>query len=199
MNQNDIRQSLRKKIRAQRNALTADEQLIASKSLITLLESLPQLQNATNIAIYLSNDSELDTSLFIQWCWNKGIKTYLPVIHPFCKGHLLFIHYHQDSKMFTNKYGILEPVLNVQNVLPLNQLDLIFTPLVAFDKTGARLGMGGGYYDRTLSPSKHTASNYKPYAIGLAHDCQLVDAIPTEDWDIPIPEIITPTKHFKFI
>ena len=76
---------------------------------------------------------------------------------------------------------------------------------VAFDKTGARLGMGGGFYDRTLSDwyqrsqqdlkaPKHT----KPYPIGLAHNFQLVDAIPTELWDIPLPEIITPSMHFKF-
>jgi len=101
--------------------------------------------------------------------------------------------------MVTNKYGILEPKLAVSEVLPVAQIDIIFTPLVAFDLTGARLGMGGGYYDRTLaSTSTNKLSPSKPYPIGLAHDCQLVDHIPNEEWDIPLPEIVTPTKHYQF-
>ena len=53
--------------------------------------------------------------------------------------------------MLKNKFGIWEPKLNVQNVLPLKELDILFTPLVAFDKQGNRLGMGGGFYDRTFT------------------------------------------------
>ena len=96
--------------------------------------------------------------------------------------------------MIKNHYGILEPKLEVRKVCPLDQLDVLFTPLVAFDNTGARLGMGGGFYDRTLA----NWQQHKIYPIGLAHDCQRVDKIPLEHWDIPLPEIITPTRNHQF-
>jgi 5-formyltetrahydrofolate cyclo-ligase len=199
------RKTLRTHIRQQRNLLTDKFQQASSLKLVNQLNSLPQVKSAKNIAIYLTNDSELNAHLFIEWCWKSNIQTYLPVIHPFSKGQLLFLHYHASSVMQKNRYGILEPKLNVTDVIPTAQLDIIFTPVVAFDDSGARLGMGGGYYDRTLSTwfantgRANKATMNKPYPIGLAHDCQLVDCIPTEPWDIPIPEIITPTQHFSFI
>ncbi len=195
----DNRQTLRKKNRLNRKNLSITFQQQASTQLVQQLANHQQLKQAKHIAIYLANDGEVDPMPFIHWCWQQQIKTYLPVIHPFSSGHLLFLHYHQTSEMVTNKYGILEPVLAVRDVLPVTQIDVIFTPLVAFDLTGARLGMGGGYYDRTLAKTPSNAlSQCKPYPIGLAHDCQLVDHIPNEDWDIPLPEIVTPTKHYQF-
>jgi len=195
------RKNLRADIRQQRNLLTAEFQKDAAQQLVSQLKNHPLVNSAENIAVYLANDSELDPQFLIQWCWQHNINTYLPVIHPFSKGQLLFLHYHQASKMQLNRYGILEPRLNVTDVLPTAQLDIIFTPLVAFTNTGERLGMGGGYYDRTLATwfaQKSRKNNAKPYPIGLAHDCQQVAQIPTEDWDIPLPEIITPTQHLLF-
>lgn len=191
------RKSIRQSIRAKRNALPSLFQQQASASLVSELTNIKKIREATKIAIYLTNDSELNTTPFIQWCWKNHIETYLPVIHPFCKGHLLFILYHQQTSMVENQYGILEPKLNVQNVIPPQNIDIIFTPLVAFDNQGSRLGMGGGYYDRTLAALNNFTVS--PHIIGLAHDCQQVEAVPTESWDIPIPEVITPSKHFKFI
>lgn len=207
------RTKLRAEIRQQRSLLTDEFQQHAAQSLVEQLTDHCILKTAKNIAIYLANDSELDPVLLITWCWQQNINTYLPVIHPFNKGQLLFLHYHKSSKMQLNRYGILEPKLNVNDVLPTSKLDVIFTPLVAFSKSGQRLGMGGGYYDRTLATwfaqtknaqqstkKSSTVKNIivKPYPIGLAHDCQRVDNIPTEHWDIPLPEIITPTQKIKF-
>ena len=155
------------------------------------------------IALYLANDGELDPLPFIQWCWQQSlaqaIEVYLPVIHPFSKGNLLFLKYTPCTNMVKNKYGINEPKLNVQTVCLASDLHFIFTPLVAFDQTGNRLGMGGGFYDRTLAAiAANVINSNQPAVIGLAHHCQLVDSLPVETWDIPLPKIITPKKTFIF-
>lgn len=195
------RDSLRNSIRQNRRALSPKQQAIASVELSAELSKVIKEYKAQNIAIYLSNDGELNTENFIKWCWAQNIKTYLPVIHPFSKGHLLFLQYHPNTAMKANQYGILEPKLNVLDIIPLQGLDIIFTPLVAFDETGNRIGMGGGFYDRTLAKwYQHLQHNVKtkPQPVGIAHDCQKVEHIPIETWDIPLPEIITPTQHYYF-
>ena len=190
----DMRIALRKTVRARRNALSLDEQKSASFKLVQQFSTHEKIRNAQQIALYLANDGELDLMPIIHWCWQHNKKVYMPVLHPFCKGHLLFLLYEENSIMVKNHYGIFEPKLDVTNVCPLNQLDVLCSPLVAFDKTGARLGMGGGFYDRTLANWRH----HNIFPIGLAHDCQLVDRIPTQHWDIPLPEIITPTNRYQF-
>ncbi len=191
------RQELRKLIRQQRNQLSSDIQYQSSQDLIRQFSSLPDLDNTHHIALYLSTDGELDTQPLIEWLWSQGKSVYLPVLHPFSAGHLLFLHYQNSTPMTHNKYGILEPRLNQTQVKPVRELDLICTPLVAFDSHGHRLGMGGGYYDRTLAHWFRTGEGATP--IGLAHDCQHVEQLPTEAWDIPLSTIVTPTCiwHWK--
>ena len=191
----NARSQLRKEIRQRRNALAVMEQSNAAIALTKRLSTHSQILQAKRIAIYLSNDGELSTANFIDWCWQNNKEVYLPVVHPFSKGNLLFLHYQEDTKLIGNRYGILEPKLDVTMVCPLDQLDIICTPLVAFDDSGARLGMGGGFYDRSLAQWQQN----KTYPLGLAHDCQLVDTVPVEGWDIPLPEIITPSKNYRFI
>ena len=94
----------------------------------------------------------------------------------------MFLRYQPDTKMIKNKFGIPEPQLNVQNIMPIDELDIVFTPLVAFDKQGNRLGMGGGFYDRTLQNWRQ--KSFLP--VGLAHRCQEVDNLPVESWDMPL-------------
>jgi 5-formyltetrahydrofolate cyclo-ligase len=191
----DTRSQLRKEVRQRRNALSVAQQHNAAIALTERLSSHVKIQQAKRIAIYLSSDGELSTADFIDWCWLNNKNVYLPVVHPFSQGNLLFLHYQQDTPLVNNIYGILEPKLDVTKVCPLAQLDIICTPLVAFDETGARLGMGGGFYDRSLAHWQQT----KLYPLGLAHDCQCVDKVPVENWDIPLPEIITPNKNYHFI
>jgi 5-formyltetrahydrofolate cyclo-ligase len=189
---NMSRDNIRRHVRQERNSLSAQEQhqfaLIASRHLLAEV----QAQNAQHVAIYLTHDGELATQKLIEALWEEGIKTYLPILHPFSKGNLLFLHYHAESKMVFNQYGIAEPALSVQDIIPLYKLDIIVTPLVAFDESGNRMGMGGGYYDRTLCQ----VVNGKPLAVGFAHDCQQVSQLPVEYWDVPLPVIITPTRRF---
>ena len=188
---NTKRQALRQTLRAKRQSLSAIQQQDASAKLLENILANHILPDAGTCAFYLANDGELNPKPLIEYCWATKLKTSLPVLHPFTKGHLLFLQYTANSKMRNNQYGIDEPVCEVSGIVPLNQHRLIFTPLVGFDHNGNRLGMGGGYYDRTLSSLKQQSSIT---LIGLAHDCQQVEALPQENWDIPLNKIITPSR-----
>lgn len=190
------RNEFRQLIRQKRNALSSEQQYEASLDITNQCLSLPDFQTAQHIALYISTDGEIDTKPLIQSLWDLGKHVYLPVLHPFSPGHLLFLHYTNDTPMTYNKYGIVEPKLNQTLIKPVSELDLVCTPLVGFDTTGHRLGMGGGYYDRTLSKWFNTGIGARP--IGIAHDCQHVDRLPTEVWDIPLPKIVTPTKTWQW-
>ena len=184
--QQTLRNQLRQQIRKTRANLTALQQQQAEDSITQQALALIEERNAQHIALYLSFDGEISTDKLIKILWAQGKQVYLPVLHPFNPNHLLFLRYLPDTPMLKNKFGIWEPKFNVQNVLPLDELDILFTPLVAFDRQGNRLGMGGGFYDRTLQHWQK--SPFIP--VGLAHQCQQVEQLPTEVWDVPLHQIL---------
>ena len=184
------RQQIRQQIRQRRRALTPEQQTQFALHAADRMMAYPPVLLAHTVAVFLSFDGELDTRPLIDQLWRAGKRVYLPVLHPFSPGNLLFLHYHPSSDLVVNRLNIREPKLDVRDVLPLSQLDVLVTPLVAFDAAGQRLGMGGGFYDRTLQNWRQ----YRLQPVGYAHDCQQVDALPTEQWDIPLPAVITPSK-----
>ncbi|MBA5236026.1 5-formyltetrahydrofolate cyclo-ligase [Pectobacterium aroidearum] len=190
------RQQIRQAVRQHRRLLTPEQQALFAQQACERVMAHPKIIRAESVAVFLSFDGELDTSPLIQQLWQQGKRVYLPVLHPFRAGHLLFLRYAPDTELVRNRLKIMEPRLDVCQVLPLPQLDILLTPLVAFDHQGQRLGMGGGFYDRTLQYRNQMSRG--PYPIGLAHDCQQVDALPVESWDIPLPEIITPSRHWQW-
>ncbi|MBU2881637.1 5-formyltetrahydrofolate cyclo-ligase [Psychrosphaera sp. B3R10] len=189
-----IRTTLRARFRALRQSLSPNAQQQASEALALACNSLSK--NTQVVALYLPNDGEIDPTLAIKHLWQHNKHVLLPVIDPNNKGHLIFQRYEQDTKLPLNQYGIPEPKYDPAEIVDITTIDIIFMPLVGFDSQGNRLGMGGGYYDRTLS----AVAPHKPVLIGLAHDCQQVDRLPVEVWDIPLHIILTPsqkliTKH----
>ena len=184
------RQQIRQQIRQRRRALTPEQQTQFALHAADRMMAYPPVLLAQTVAVCLSFDGELDTRPLIDQLWRAGKRVYLPVLHPFSPGNLLFLHYHPSSDLVVNRLNIREPKLDVRDVLPLSQLDVLVTPLVAFDAAGQRLGMGGGFYDRTLQNWRQ----HRLQPVGYAHDCQQVDALPTEQWDIPLPAVITPSK-----
>lgn len=192
------RQQLRAHFRRLRNQLSAEDQRTASQMLAQrLTDVVQQNPQIKTVAAYLSNDGEADLQLFINAMWEAGVRVALPVLHPVVPGHLLFLEYTPQTPMCINQFGIAEPKLNCQNVIPLTAVNLICMPLVAFDRSGNRLGMGGGFYDRTLAclqPDTHPELQL----MGIAHDCQQANDIPAESWDIPLPQVVIPSKHWQF-
>ena len=189
------RDHLRKQLRQARRSLLPAQQAQASQALCQRLQQDDRIQQAQTLAYYLANDSEIDLSLFAQWCWQQGKKLCLPVLHPVSKGHLLFLHHHHNSTLIPNSYGIPEPELNVQDVTPIHHIDAILLPLVGFDPQANRLGMGGGFYDRTLA-QWHQQRHPMTALIGVAHECQHVNKLPIAPWDVPLDEVITPSSSF---
>lgn len=193
------RQELRRKLQQiRRNTPDAEQQHAATavaEKLLSRLSGLPSTR--TRVAVYKSFAGELPTQPIIEQLWQRGFQTALPVLHPFAPGHLLFLDYTPTTPMTHNKYGIEEPELNCASVVPLSRIDVLALPLVGFDHRGNRLGMGGGYYDRTLA-QWHKGQQPSLHPIGLAYDAQQVERIPHEHWDIPLPDIITPSKHWRF-
>lgn len=190
------RHELRQLIRQRRQQLSTQQQQQAAEQLAERFTALPFLADCQHIALYLSNDAELDTWPLIHALWQLGKQLYLPLLHPVTPGHLIFQHFHANTPMRANRFGIPEPDWSCLDLCPVAQLDLICTPLVAFDASGNRLGMGGGFYDRTLANAPLRSRDGQPRVIGLAHACQQVPAVPVEEWDVPLPAICTPTQIF---
>lgn len=188
------RDEIRKAIRQKRRLLTLEEQQQAADKLCAQVLAHPKIKQAQTIALFLSFDGEIDTSPLISQLWALNKQVCLPVLHPFHRHHLLFLRYTPSTVLVKNRFNISEPPLNVNMVIPIADIDIIFTPLVAFDAQGQRLGMGGGFYDRTLENWQQKSF----YPMGLAHTCQQVDSLPTADWDVPLPEIITSEKRWHF-
>lgn len=178
---------IRRAIRASRRDLPLTERHAAEQAIFEKIKRHPRIKIAQHITIFRSFDGEIDTQPIIEYLWRQGKTVYLPVIHPFNSHHLLFLRYDQNTILKPNKLGILDPILNVKAVIPHSMIDVVLTPLVAFDSRCYRIGMGGGYYDRLLANYHKTTT----YPIGLAFKCQQVEYIPNQPWDIQLPEIIS--------
>lgn len=177
--------TLRKHFRAQRQALSSIEQQSAADAVLTQFIAQTDLSKQHHFAVYFAHDGELDPRPIIQWLWQQEKSVYLPILRA---QSLCFAPYRADSVLVENQFGIAEP--DDDTVLEAEDLEVILMPLVAFDSLGHRLGRGAGYYDRALAQSRH---DKRPTLIGLAHDCQRADQLPSDDWDIPLDGILTPT------
>lgn len=183
------KQELRKLIRKKRRALTPAQRRQSGRHLLRQFSRSSEYIFAQRIALYLTNDGEIDTQWLIKDVINRGKAVYLPVLHPLRKGHLTFIRYTQDTPMKHNRFGISEPDFRRGTRVSARFISLICLPLVAFDTRGNRLGMGGGFYDRTLAFMHNKGQ--KPSLAGCAYDFQEVPLLPAESWDIPLTLIVT--------
>jgi 5-formyltetrahydrofolate cyclo-ligase len=194
MNKSDLRALLR----SRRKRLSEHAQKKHALALIPrVLTWLSPSATPLKIALYQPQDGELSPLFLADWLYQAGHQLYLPILHPHAHNPLRFAPWSPDiSPMKTNKFGIKEPLHSAAHRLSAHSLDLIFMPLVGFDAQGSRLGMGGGYYDRSLA-FKMRAPHRGPLLIGLAHECQKIDQLPIEDWDVPLDMIQTEKKRYR--
>ncbi|QCI21700.1 5-formyltetrahydrofolate cyclo-ligase [Buchnera aphidicola (Hyadaphis tataricae)] len=186
---------LRAHIRKIRNSLSILEQQKQSIKIAKIADNFIFFNRAEHIAIFLPFDGEINTYPLIYNLLLHKRKIFVPVVHSFTRKELLFVEFKNSSLLQRNKYNIFEPILNNNNYISINQLDIIIVPLVAFDQTGLRLGMGGGFYDILL---RNWTMKKKYFPIGLAYDFQFVLKIPKEKWDVSLPVVLTPKKIWTF-
>lgn len=182
---------LRTRIRKARRALTPAQHAEAAQGLLENLLRLHSFRSARRVACYLANDGEIDSSLAIDWLLSHGKTCFLPVLSHINGNSLLFAPVSYGTDMGVNRYGIPEPVVPLRELVRPIQLDLVLLPLVAFDSAGHRIGMGGGYYDRSLQGRRNRRYWLKPRLIGVAHELQKVDRIVANKWDVPLEGVVT--------
>jgi 5-formyltetrahydrofolate cyclo-ligase len=102
-----------------------------------------------------------------------------------------FVRFRTDSVMRVNRYGIAEPEPRAAEALAVRRLDLVLLPLVAFDELGWRLGSGAGFYDRSLHHLREGRRWRRPKLIGVAYECQRVERLQPDRWDVPLDGIVT--------
>lgn len=184
------RSALRNHLRTTRSALPASVQAASSRSIVARLESLFEVHQPATVAGYLAIGGELDVAEALAECRRNGRQTFLPVL---AGGSLVFSRF-DDSTVFTpNRFGIGEPITRPgeptdHRLAPL-ELDMVLVPLVGFDLDCERMGMGGGFYDRSFARRQRHAP--PPWLIGVAYECQRVDSVHPEEWDVRLDAVVT--------
>lgn len=184
------RDRLRSTLRRRRAALSAAERQLAAQRIARHLVKTPWFRAAQRIAGYHAVGGELDAGPALLAALAAGKQVYLPVLAP--DGRLWFQRWHPRMPMRRNRFGIPEPAAHPRHRLEARALDLVLTPLVGFDRAGNRLGMGGGFYDRTFAYQRLHRRWRRPPLIGLAYDFQEVNILASEPWDVPLAGIVLP-------
>jgi len=182
---------LRQKLRARRRALSADEQRQAARRLAVNLTGTRLFLTSRRVACYLPNDGEIDSVPVIEHIRRLRKILYLPVLSRLSHDRLWFAEAGPKTKLVPNRFGIPEPVVKSRDLVRAQELDLILMPLVGFDDKGNRLGMGGGFYDRSLEFLRHRNHWRKPHLLGIAYDFQRVNGLAADPWDVPLQGVIT--------
>ena len=190
------KKQLRQILRERRRRLSITEQHQASHRLKKILCRQNCYLKSQRIALYLTNDGEIDPKEIAQKAWQQGKQCFLPVLNPLRPGWLQFLPWTPTTRMKKNRFGIPEPDARFYQPVPVWSLDLVLLPLTGFDRKGHRMGMGGGFYDRTFAFINTPGYIRAPQLIGLAHECQRVDRLPINSWDIPLSGIASDQQFY---
>lgn len=189
--------SLRRTIQRQRSALSQPEQIQLSQQAVARLTAQRLFRNARHIALYLPVRGEADPRSVRHRALPRQ-HFYLPVLSPFRDGRLWFVRWDKSTRFRLNRFRIPEPYPHYRQHRPARWLDLVIAPLVAFDHTGTRMGMGGGFYDRTFAFKRCTMASLRPYLCGLAYHFQQAESLTRQPWDVPLDLVTSDSSFFRF-
>lgn len=178
---------LRMEIARKRRELDPQWVLSASMQIVQSLKNLTAFQCAKSVALYKAIDGEVDLTGLFAVCMDQDKRVCIPVFNPALEIYDM-AEITANTQYKTGNHGIQEP----ENPSPVSvgKIDLIVVPGVAFDATGARLGRGGGYYDRLLD-------GFSGFSAAVAFDFQVYPQIPADSHDIPVDYVVTQTKIIK--
>ena len=188
-------QQLRQTLRRQRRKVNRFQQRQAEQRVWQQLIRLPEFHQAKNVGVYLDAFGEIATQRIIRSCFQQKKNVYLPMICSMNQ-HLVWVrinaNQYQNRRFSHHPLGMREPMATRGHQV--KTLDILLMPLLACDMQGTRIGMGGGYYDRTLSRAPR-----QPFRLGLAHEFQrIVFPLPREAWDQPVDALLTPKNCYRF-
>lgn len=189
MSNDELRQRHRKRRAELDRAALAN----AAAALSERLTALPEYQQAGRIAAYFAVNGEIGLEPLIEQALSAGKEVYLPNLE---RQSLRFSPYFPSQKMRVNRYRLPEPDVDESEMLAPAALDLVLAPLVVFDAACNRIGMGGGFYDRSFGFRKNRAAD-KPVLIGVAHELQRVERIVPEDWDVRLDMVVTDRAIYR--
>ena len=181
----DQKKLIRTSILEKRNSLTTREIKEAEQLIINNLMKLNQFMQSQNVFCYLSFRSEVPTKGIIAHCQQQGKNVYIPVCVNETKEMTISLYDHEVNLAASN-YGVQEPTKETIKIADRDILDTAIVPGAVFDSRGYRIGYGAGYYDKFFAHTKK-----KIYKIALAFSFQIIDEVPTDDFDIPVDCIIT--------
>lgn len=190
---NQSRSNLRQQLRTLRNGLTGAQRRAHDLAIGDNLLELVRTRRAGAIAGYWPFNGEPDITPLCRQLMAEGCRLALPVISS-ADGHRMDFHaWHEDTILAANRYGILEP----QNteLLPVPSFDMLLIPLVGYDRSGNRLGMGAGYYDRCLVSIRDREA---PLRVGVAYSLQETEPVEEAEWDIPLHGVVNENGWFAF-
>jgi 5-formyltetrahydrofolate cyclo-ligase len=171
-------------MRAARRALTPVQRSAADARIRSHIRRLPAFRAARRVALFFGFDGEPDLSSLIRF--DQGKEFFAPVI---TQTEMYFAALGRGTVLVANFYGIPEPA--APELIDPRSLDLVLTPLVAFDSRGNRVGVGAGYYDRCFSFLLQRRVWRKPKLVGCCYSLQQVDPIEPDSWDVPLWGAIT--------
>ena len=180
---------MRSTLRAHRRALPAAQRIAGADALANRLLSLPFAPGSGYVAGYWAMDGEIALHSW-QLRLPRELIYCLPVLH---EGNLLrFAPWRPGDALVSNRYGIPEPDVDASSALLPEDMSLVVMPLVGFDPGGRRLGMGGGWYDRSFA--FRDLAMPPPWLVGVGFDVQRVDKLDAEAWDVLPDAICTETR-----
>lgn len=185
----DDKARLRRHFRDLRSEVTRTRRQAWAAQLNRHLLAAGPIEQARSVAAYLAFDGEPDIRFSLTQLHRRGVRVGLPVLGTGGEQTLSFRSWTPATPLNANAFGISEPHGTAE--VSLADTDVVLLPLVAFDRRGGRLGMGGGWYDRTLG-----AMAAQPLKLGVAWSFQEADALPRDEWDVPLDGVVTEREWF---
>ncbi len=167
--------------------MSPDEREQASREICKRIIASREFGAAATVGCFLPMHDEVDTREIIERSWRANKRVFVPVLRG--GAEMLFCAMHRDTELERDSFGIWEPSRGV--LCDPRMIDLVVTPTVAFDENNNRIGMGSAYYDRCFAFLRHRRHWIRPKLIGVAFQCQKVEKITPNPWDIPLYRIVT--------